>query len=294
VRKIDSHLFHSSCCWAVDTFNSTQSVYSNQNQLGSSSNVPVDSFITCSTDNTLRIWSPVTHRPNHNNTSPTDSKLKTNIYSKELLKVIYIDNDLSALCDQTLLTNTADNSDAQSTLSNAGQSNNPFNSAQTFSNNNNNNNNVLNSTNLPLSTITNLVAENSTTSSSLKLGARCLKINPFGTHLATGDRNGNIRIYDLTSHSALDSKTICMIEAHDGEILYLQYSQPESGRLLLASSSRDRLIHIFDASRVSYDLLQTLDDHSAAITAVRFYFNRYKNEQNSAQTKMMRGRFGFF
>ena len=108
----------------------------------------------------------------------------------------------------------------------------------------------------------------------LKLGARCLKISPGGEHLATGDRNGNIRVYDL---STLES--ICLIEAHDGEVLYLQYSSLDSvggggssGRLLLASSSRDRLIHIFDATapRSSYELLQTLDDHSAAITAVRF------------------------
>lgn len=133
-------------------------------------------------------------------------------------------------------------------------------------------------TNLPISNITNFSSSDSN-SLAPKLGARCLKINPFGNQLATGDRNGNIRIYDLTSpvgaSGTLSSKAICMIEAHDGEILYLQYSQPESGRLLLASSSRDRLIHIFDASKLSYDLLQTLDDHSAAIMSVRFYFNRY-------------------
>lgn len=132
------------------------------------------------------------------------------------------------------------------------------------------------SNNLPI-----VASDSSSNTLAPKLGARCLKINPFGTHLATGDRNGNIRIYDISasasssSNNTLSSKAICMIEAHDGEILYLQYSQPESGRLLLASSSRDRLIHIFDASKVSYDLLQTLDDHSAAIMAVRFYFNRY-------------------
>jgi WD40 repeat protein len=45
------------------------------------------------------------------------------------------------------------------------------------------------------------------------MGARCIKISPHGRHLATGDRNGNIRIYDL---STLDS--ICMIEAHIAEV----------------------------------------------------------------------------
>jgi WD40 repeat protein len=37
----------------------------------------------------------------------------------------------------------------------------------------------------------------------------------------------------------------------------------------LASSSRDRFIHIFDLTK-DYQLVATLDDHSAAITAVRF------------------------
>ncbi len=107
----------------------------------------------------------------------------------------------------------------------------------------------------------------------VKLGARCIKISPGGRHLATGDRNGNIRIYDMAS-----LESICMIEAHIAEVLDLQYSQPESGKQLLASSSRDRLIHIFDASKTTYDLLQIIADHSAAITAIRFCFNQLENQ----------------
>ena len=38
---------------------------------------------------------------------------------------------------------------------------------------------------------------------------------------------------------------------------------------LLASASRDRLIHLFDVSR-EYSFLTTLDDHSSSITAIRF------------------------
>ena len=38
---------------------------------------------------------------------------------------------------------------------------------------------------------------------------------------------------------------------------------------LLASASRDRLIHLFDVSR-EYAFMQTLDDHSSSITAIRF------------------------
>lgn len=42
-----------------------------------------------------------------------------------------------------------------------------------------------------------------------------------------------------------------------------------SGLQLLATASRDRLIHILDAGR-DYSLVQTLDEHSSSITAVRF------------------------
>ena len=38
---------------------------------------------------------------------------------------------------------------------------------------------------------------------------------------------------------------------------------------LLASASRDRLLHIF-AKDQQYGVVQTLDDHSAAVTAIRF------------------------
>lgn len=122
VKKIDSHLFHSSCCFAVDTFNPSASW-----QPPGSYSIPVDSFITSSSDNTLRIWSPVTtssssYSPDSStSSSSSNNRLKTNIYSKQLLKVIYIDNDLSALCDQTaILASSADNSDSQSTLSTNG------------------------------------------------------------------------------------------------------------------------------------------------------------------------------
>lgn len=42
-----------------------------------------------------------------------------------------------------------------------------------------------------------------------------------------------------------------------------------SGLRLLATASRDRLIHVLDADD-DYSLVQTLDEHSSSITAVRF------------------------
>ncbi|GIX92142.1 WD repeat-containing protein 55 homolog [Caerostris extrusa] len=46
-----------------------------------------------------------------------------------------------------------------------------------------------------------------------KNGVRCLKIRPDGQHLASGDRSGNVRVYDLTYLELL-----CKIEAHDAEV----------------------------------------------------------------------------
>ena len=88
VKKLDSHLFHSSKCWSLDVYSSTNPT----------SNLPLDSFITCSEDNTLRVWSTLS--ASISSSQPNQSKLQRNIYSKDLLKIIYIDNDLSNLCEQ--------------------------------------------------------------------------------------------------------------------------------------------------------------------------------------------------
>lgn len=52
-----------------------------------------------------------------------------------------------------------------------------------------------------------------------------------------------------------------------------------TGPKLLATSSRDRILHVFDVEQ-NYKLIQTLDDHSSSITAVRF-------TQNDKQLKML-------
>ena len=87
---------------------------------------------------------------------------------------------------------------------------------------------------------------------------------------------------------------ILNVQAHDSEILCLEFSQPDTGEWggvrcrspdtqvmwflllppppglrLLATAGRDRLIHVLDAGR-GYVLVQTLDEHSSSITSVRF------------------------
>lgn len=82
--------------------------------------------------------------------------------------------------------------------------------------------------------------------------SRSLRISPDGEHLASGDRSGNIRIHSLRSFQEL-----YQLEAHDAEVLCLEYTQvnntrdPSKEKKLLASASRDRLIHVFDVNDVS-------------------------------------------
>ncbi|KAI2655968.1 WD repeat-containing protein 62 [Labeo rohita] len=87
-----------------------------------------------------------------------------------------------------------------------------------------------------------------------KSGIRVLGISPDGQHLAAGDRSGNLRIFGLQFMDELQR-----IEAHDSEVLCLAFSPTETGLHLLASASRDRLIHIFDMEN-KCNLVQTTSE----------------------------------
>lgn len=94
---------------------------------------------------------------------------------------------------------------------------------------------------------------------------RCMRMSPDCRHIIIGDFRGNLRVYD-----SVTLKPTIVHEAHDDEILCLDYSPVGAGgRSLAASGSRDTLIHIYDVQS-GYELVETLDDHSAAVTAVRF------------------------
>ena len=58
-----------------------------------------------------------------------------------------------------------------------------------------------------------------------------MKINPDGLSLAIGDRNGNIHILDLQSF-----QQTAIVEAHDSEVLSVDYSHSSSMGLLILSS----------------------------------------------------------
>lgn len=198
--KLYSALYHSSCVWGLEVYPDTSD---------SESRVPSGSFLTCSSDNTVRIWN-------------LDQRgLQRNLLSHDLQKILYVDDNLSLLLDTEPV--------AVGNGEKAGPEAEPNRS-----------------------------------------GIRTLKVSPDGKHLASGDRLGALRIHDLES-----MEEILNVQAHDSEILCLEFSKPDTGLRLLASASRDRLIHVLD-SGADYSLVQTLDEHSSSITAVRFTANEGK------------------
>ncbi|XP_074723946.1 mitogen-activated protein kinase-binding protein 1 isoform X4 [Strix uralensis] len=203
VGKVYSALYHSSCVWNIEMYPEVKD--NNQSCL------PPGSFITCSSDNTIRLWN--TESSNIHGTA-----LHRNILSNDLMKIIYVDDNTQVLLDTDYNSaGSADKADAQMI--------------------------------------------------DTKVGIRTVCVSPSGEHLASGDRIGTLRIYELQS-----LREMLKVEAHDSEILCLEYSKPDTGLKLLASASRDRLIHVLDAGK-DYSLQQTLDEHSSSITAVKFAAN---------------------
>ncbi|XP_054154489.1 mitogen-activated protein kinase-binding protein 1-like [Oppia nitens] len=214
IGKLHSFLYHSSCIWAIETYPNVSN--------GAKQLLPSGTFLTCSSDDTIRIWNLNVIK----GSQESNYVYKRNIFSPELLKILYMDPEMSYICDIDVNPNDSN--------------------------------------------------EKSDTTYDGKNGVRSLKLSPDARHLASGDRSGNIRIFDLDLQQDL-----CKIEAHDSEVLCLEYSDEHNfgGKSLLASASRDRLIHIFDV-RQQYSFVQTMDDHSSSITAVKFVCNR---EQKNLQ-----------
>ncbi|CAG5129690.1 unnamed protein product, partial [Candidula unifasciata] len=196
--KAWSFLYHSGCIWDLEMYPQLDDQVKAM--------LPPGSFLTASSDDTIRVW-------NLETILPENTAFKRNIYSNELLKIVYIDPSLAFLCNVDY--NPAGATDKTDTTYDG------------------------------------------------KNGVRSLCVSPDGAQLASGDRQGNIRIYNMQD---LSEKTC--VEAHESDVMCLQYSYSNSGRFL-ATSSRDRLIHVFDVDE-NYGLVQTLGDHSSSITAVRF------------------------
>ncbi|XP_041669092.1 mitogen-activated protein kinase-binding protein 1-like [Cheilinus undulatus] len=209
--KLYSALYHSSCVWSLEVYPE-----GGGGGRGGEGGLPPGSFLSCSSDNTIRLWN-----------LDGASVLNRNILSQDLQKVIYLD-DIGYLLDTESSASITGGSAEKAGLSEGQQGD--------------------------LS----------------RAGIRTLRVSPDGLHLASGDRMGVLRIHDLEN-----MEEILNVQAHDSEILCLEFSRPDTGLQLLATAGRDRLIHVLDAG-TDYRLVQTLDEHSSSITAVRFAANQGK------------------
>nr|XP_027202549.1 uncharacterized protein LOC113796468 isoform X2 [Dermatophagoides pteronyssinus] len=229
IGKLNSFLYHSSCIWDID-------VYPYNNSKNNRPLLPPGTFLTCSSDDTIRLWN-IELDMKSTVASSANYIYKKNFFSPELMKILYMDPDLMYLCDQDLVPPPSTTKSTTTTTTNSTNGN--------------------------------------TDQYDSKNGIRAIKFSNDGKHLASGDRCGNIRIFDLEMQ-----KDLFKIEAHDGEVLCLEYSnEQQCGRALLVSASRDRFIHIYDVHR-QYSCIQNIDDHSSSITSVKFVCCKQPNSLN--------------
>ena len=101
---------------------------------------------------------------------------------------------------------------------------------------------------------------------------KCIRCSPDERFIASGDMAGNLRVHDIDT-----LQEVVNLQAHDSDILCLDYTGKEPAesrsekpsKLYLATGSRDRLIHVFDAER-DYDIVTTIEDHSSSVTDLSF------------------------
>ncbi|CAG8462325.1 1651_t:CDS:10 [Cetraspora pellucida] len=214
IGKYRSFLYHCDTIWGVEMVP--------HDAADGTSTFPENTFVTYSADSTIRFWnfdgSVNTTGSNVVPAGSNNATLKKNIYSKECLKIVYVDPD--GKYRSCALEAKNEKSDSSEQLA----------------------------------------------STSVELGIRTLKISPDGKLMASGDRSGNLRVHDLNTF-----KEITYQEAHDAEILTIEFTDTRmpGAPYLIATASRDRILHVFDVNS-GFKLVQTLDDHSSSITAIKF------------------------
>lgn len=109
-----------------------------------------------------------------------------------------------------------------------------------------------------------------------KLQLRCLKSSPDGKHIACGDMAGQIIIYDTET-----CEEVAHFKAHDHEVACIDYSPflDENGDYVMATGSRDRIIHVF-TSKNGYEDVNHLEGHSSSIVSVKFSYDPDELDEN--------------
>eukprot|EP01038_Epipyxis_sp_PR26KG_P005454 gene5454-7548_t len=260
IISVRSFQFHRTCVWDIqfiEKFLSSNNDSNNKSKakalLNNNANVTNNykpSFVTCSADNTIKVWGP----------SEMESKKS---YSSRISMLHSFDlsenteNELFKY-NESMNKSVALNSSGISPTSNSSMDYSSF----------------VPDTELP-------DRPQSTYS------PRTIAIHPYGHQIACGDRTGKIRIIDLStleqvkliqahaaevltlhyspplSHTEDDSWTANPEKSVDSN------QTEESPLVLLASAGRDRLVHLFNAS-TQYSAVTTLDNHSSSVTIVKF------------------------
>lgn len=273
ISKYRSFQSHRGCIWDIQCIDIpvTDGVSNNELELNSSPLefvLPSNSFVTCSSDNTIKFW-------NIDSLHNKQQSKWNSMYSKEMLHSI----ELASLSD-----------DSNSSVSISSSSNLQI---------THDNQSITSSVSIPSHTsyrsfidlTSNIPDYELPDKQQSSITPRTVSVDSVLGHLAIGDRNGRLRIFDIVT-----MKEIHLIQAHSAEILTMHYSPSMRRNLstgcwsvdvqedddvndkadvwsesvvLLATAGRDRLIHVFNAKN-NYNVVKTLDNHSSSITTVRF------------------------
>lgn len=251
VAKFRSFQFHHGCVWDLHFIEDNKS----------DRKLPPGTFVTCSSDNSIKFWNPDPR-------AQRESKFKS-VYSREMLhNVDLIDESGSDVANRSAIAHSIASTISSFTIN--------MQSAD-----------GRDQSTLTAGDISRCVIDSEFPSRPQHPDApRSMSVHPFGRELAVGSKTGRIRIFDLQTMQ----QTLCS-EAHAAEILSLNYSpalvsadqkywfvkneddetlpDDDSALVLLASAGRDRLVHVFNASE-HYSHLHTLDHHSSSVTIVKF------------------------
>jgi len=90
---------------------------------------------------------------------------------------------------------------------------------------------------------------------------RCMKVSPGGRFIACGDQLGILKIFDTSNWELIKD-----IQAHNNEISCIDIAEDED-TFIMATGSKDKLIHLFDCSD-NFTKKGTVDDQRAAIISL--------------------------
>jgi WD40 repeat protein len=297
---VSSHLYHSGCIWDVNipaasaarmhSLNNGNTIRFGGSKLNDEDNdrpIIDNAVITCSADGTIRFWDLERKKNNrlgsNNNSSGSSNSTKSSSdvnygipFDNFMLDILYADAKPSTLAPIPTANTTTATSPKSSTVDTASglplASSNVLNQAES-------NDNLVNSTNVTYDAELPPKAKPN-------VGVRCIDVSPDGRWLASGDRQGHIRVHDLKNMSEFSS-----IKSHDAEVLSISFcpkpppkglngsgkmhdvdfgnSQSYTQPSLLASGGRDRLVKIYDVGN-NFSHCKTLDNHSASVLGVKF------------------------